>query len=331
MKILIVLEIILCLVIGTNYAMNLPQNIEEKLIKKLDENQFLSFNNTLIYEMPEGYEDRLNYNGVSEIAISSVDGNNRIMADFIDKNQFTPEEFITNQESFLIQSGIAELNDEYSTNENGRKVNKKVYEINQEMLYLNFYIATLELKENKDSYIGIMGSGVNYESEEAFDRFVSSITLTGESINKPRIFSSEDETVQITMPANWKRFEKNTNYSFYKQDKNGFLYFYTKSYNKNELDPIDSFNATKHSIENNFEEAKIYKPEWTEDLKDKTITSIVYEYNLDGQIVYSYFSIIDFKNTNIFAMSNSDIAINGTFDNVSNELEEITKSITIKK
>lgn len=289
-----------------------------------------SLNGFLSYDLPKGWITTENYDGVTEISVEREDKTIAIMVEYIEYSYDKPEGFIEYQNNILTTEG-ATLKEEQTIEEKGRKIQYKNYKVPESLDSFIFTVGTIEIDENKDAFLGFMGTLVSEEIEmKEVLNFLNTVDFTNIKLNKPRKVSSENEYVEFTLSEGWRRFERIVEYSFYKSKEDGFLYSYTKTYNKNEVTPQEQFDNLNKGFEQNFSDAKIYLED-TLELEDKTIKSRVYEYDLGGLLVYTYINIIEFKDSDLFVSSTFDIAVENGFESVKEELNGILKSMELKK
>ncbi|MDE6357152.1 MAG: hypothetical protein K2L15_01025, partial [Eubacteriales bacterium] len=160
---------------------------------------------------------------------------------------------------------------------------------------------------------------------------VSSIKLTDVNLNEERTIVAEKEYIEITLPPKWKRFDRSLETSFFRAEGKEFLYTYANTLTKEEADPQEELDKMCEQFKLNFSNAKTYSETNVEDLEDRIITSVVYGFEEEGaEGMFVYIASIEFKNSDLFVLNSYDIIADGTFEDVKEEVEKITKSIKIK-
>ncbi len=320
---IIILEILLVIVTFTNSKLN-PQSIETLVEKELGKNQVASVNYILKYEMPEGYEIATNLYG--EVDITTKDSSSVFSMDSLKKEMLTPEDFFAQQEQVFQYVSGYELVSENTVEENGKKYTKKVYKVSTGLTSFYAFFATIELKNNPDEYIAIIGNGSELSYEKDLDTLISTVDYTKQKVDKKRLFSSNLEKISVTMPASWKRLEKILPYSFYKQDENNVAYFIASSGDKEEQDPKEYFKMTKEYL-NDVSEENVIVDDQVEKIANKTITTSIIKIDEYTTVILN---LIEFKGSDIFVLTRSDIVSESGIDYIKPEIDEIIKSIKLK-
>lgn len=320
---IIILEILLVIVTFANSILA-PKSIEQIVQKELVENQVASVNYTLKYKMPEGYEIATNLYG--EVDITTKDNSSVFSMDSLKREILTPEEFITQQEQVFSYVSDYELVSENTNEENGKKYTKKVYKVSTGLTSFYAFFATIEFKNNADEYIAVIGNGSELSYEKDLDTLISTVDYTSQKTDTKRLFSSDLEKISITMLPNWKRLEKILPYSFYKQDENNVAYFVASSGDKKEQDAKEYFDMTKEYL-NNVSEENVIVDDEVEKVGNKTITTSIMKVDEHTTVILS---LIEFKGSDTFVLTRTDIVSENGIDYIKPEIDEIIKSIKLK-
>ncbi|MDE6182771.1 MAG: hypothetical protein K2F59_06170, partial [Eubacteriales bacterium] len=289
-----------------------------------------SLNGLLEYKLPENWQDMEDYQGVTELCIEKNDKSTGIMAEYIEYEFSTAEDFIQYQDENLKLE--ADFLEDRNFEENGKNITSKIYETENELGNVQFVAGTVEFTD-KSAFIGFIGTAIDNENgiDEIYTA-LKSINLTEVDLNQERTIVAEKEYIEITLPPRWKRFERSAETSFYRSEGIEFLYTYANTLSKEDANPQEEFDKMCEQFKLNFLDSKVYSETKVEDLEDRIITSIVYGFEEeDGEGMYVSISVIEFKNSDLFVLQSYDIIVDGTFEDIKEEIEKITKSIKIKK
>lgn len=312
---LIALEILLIILVISNSIFN---TITNDVRKELKENEIASLNQILKYKIPEGYYEEPNISG--EIAISTEDGNSYFSIEIFNNDDIKPNEIFTINEQANTSLTLVSEN---TLDEKGKKTTKKVYKSPQ------FFrlIGTIEMKNNPNQFIAIVGDSTTQDTEETLDFLLSTIEYTKQSINKERLFSSDFEKTTIIVPSNWKRLDKNIPYSFYKEVDNNITYLIAISSTKEEENPQEVYESIKNPL-STLNTATITEDSNVTNVGNKTITNTTIKYD-DNQTVL--LTLIEFKDSNVFTIVRTDIVSeNNNIDYIKSDIEYIINSIKLK-
>lgn len=300
---------------------------------KLEKNT--SLNGFVQYKLPDDWQEISDYIGVTEVAIEKEDKGIGILMDYIEYDLDKPASFIKYQESILDKMG-AEMLKERNENKDKRIINTKVYKGNKDQENVRYIIGTIEFEGNKDVYLGIMATIIynaygDTSKEDVIFEILNTVKLTDKNLNEEKHYISEKEYTEVTLPKKWRRLERFAENNFYKINNDGVLYCYISTFSSEETDPQKEFNNFVENFEKGAAESKpTVIDENIQDLGDKKITSKAYKFIVDELEVFSYFNLVEFKDSNLFVTANYNIDAEGGFDFVKEELDSITKSIKIK-
>lgn len=319
------------LILSVLFILTGCRNANNSKNENISENTFKSFNGFLEYEMPKNWQDKGDYQGNSEICIEKADKSASVIVDYVGYDFSTPEEFINYQdENLKLEFDFIE---DKNFEENNKKINSKIYETENEVGKFKVIAGTAELNGNSDAFISFMGTSITNNENEVNEIYnlVSSIKLTDVNLNEERTIVAEKEYIEITLPPKWKRFDRNLETSFFRAEGEEFLYTYANTLTREEADPQEELDKMYEQFKMNFSNAKIYSETNVEDLEDRIITSIVCGFEEEGaEGMFVYIAAIEFKNSDLFVLNSYDIIADGTFEDVKEEVEKITKSIKIK-
>lgn len=324
---LIILEILLIttIICGTFLNGQPSKTIDTIVQKELKDNEVASLNYLLKYEMPEGYEDALNLYG--EIAITSQDGNSNFTMDILETEKINAEEFFKAQEEVFEQSATFTVVSENTSDEKGRKVNKKIYEINDDFSSFYAFIGTIEIKNHPKEFIGLIGTSASLDPESTFDDLLAKTNYTKQKLNDKKLFSSELENITIMTPPNWKRLERAVPYSFYKQDETNMASLICSSANINEQNPQENYNYAKETLSSD-PTANLTEDSKVETVDNKTITTSTIEY--EGSHITTMLKLIEFKDSDIFSIVRIDVVSEDGIDYIKSDIDSIINSINLK-
>lgn len=299
-----------------------PKNIENVITTELSSSQVASFNYLLKYELPDGYSDVPNVFG--EIAIGNETGESMFIANIINTNEVSPEDFINEQEQVIAELGqYSEVGEDFIS-ENGRSITKKFYEVDNGFMVMQTMIATVVLDSNPNQFIAVIGNAISDEYIPDFESILQTVDFTTQTLDKPRLYSNENEVIEITMAPGWQRYAKEVPYSFCKQDDMGVATLFTMSFDKSVSGADEEYNTIKQNFVANGAEV-VEEDIKTED-KNKTITTSIFK---SGDTI-SMFTLVDFKNKNYFALVQSDFSTQEEFDTLKPEVDTIINSIKLK-
>lgn len=325
---LILLELLLVgVVIGHNvFGIGLPKDVESVVMRELASNQLPSYNYTLKYEMPQNYEEATDLYG--EICIGEAEGNAMFTAEQIKLSNTSIDDFFKSQETIFEGSANLELVSENTQELEDKTITKKVYQVTNDLLDMYAFVATIDFKDNLDEFVGVIGNALSLDYEKDFDTLINSIQYTSQSIDTPRTFATESEPIKITIPANWKRFQKQVPYSFYKEDEQGIAYAVISSGSSDEEDPKQGYDMAKASFVE-IEGANVVEDSKVEIIDGKTITTTIVEYPENHST--SYIVLVEYDNSHVFtAIRYEVLSQDGKADYIKEELDSITKSLKLK-
>ena len=324
---IIILEVILIIVvIGYNtFGIGQPKNIENVIQRELKGNEQASLNYLLKYEMPSGYEEAIDLTG--EISIREQEGNSMFTAEPVLIEQLPMEQFFQSQEYLFSSAGTYNIISEVSTEEKDRTITKKIYEVSNDFVQLYALIGTIQFKDNPNEYIGIVGNSTSQDYEKDLDTLLNSINYTKQTIDKEKLYSNDLESVEITIPGNWKRLERAVPYSFYKQDENNIAYIIASSMDKQQEDSQENYDYLVESFTQD-ESANLIEDRKAETVGNKTITNTTIEY--EGTNTTTILTLIEFSNSNIYTIVRFDIVSEEGIDYIKSEIDSIINSIELK-
>lgn len=325
---LVILELLLVgVVVGHNvFGIGLPKDVESVVMRELDSNQVPSSNYTLKYEMPKNYQEADDLYG--EISIGEAEGNAMFTAEQINVSDTSVDEFFKAQESLFESSANLEVISEDNQQLEDKTITKKVYQVTNDLLDLYAFVATIDFKSNPDEFIGVIGNSISLDYEKDFDTLINSIQYTSQPIDAPRTFATESEPIKITVPANWKKFQKQVPYSFYKEDENGIAYAVITSGDKSQEDAKQGYDTAKASFIET-EGANVIEDSKVENIDGKTITTTIVEYPENYST--SYIVLVEYDNSDVFTAIRYEIlSQDGKADYIKEELDSITKSLKLK-
>ena len=324
---IIILEVILIIVvIGYNtFGIGQPKNIENVIQRELKGNEQASLNYLLKYEMPSGYEEAIDLTG--EISIREQEGNSMFTAEPVLIEQLPMEQFFQSQEYLFSSAGTYNIISEVSTEEKDRTITKKIYEVSNDFVQLYALIGTIQFKDNPNEYIGIVGNSTSQDYEKDLDTLLNSINYTKQTIDKEKLYSNDLESVEITIPSNWRRLERAVPYSFYKQDENNIAYIIASSMDKQQEDSQENYDYLVESFTQE-EGANLIEDRKVETVGNKTITNTTIEY--EGTNTTTILTLIEFSNSNIYTIVRFDIVSEEGIDYIKSEIDSIINSIELK-
>lgn len=324
---IIILEVILIIVvIGYNtFGIGQPKNIENVIQRELKGNEQASLNYLLKYEMPSGYEEAIDLTG--EISIREQEGNSMFTAEPVLIEQLPMEQFFQSQEYLFSSAGTYNIISEVSTEEKDRTITKKIYEVSNDFVQLYALIGTIQFKDNPNEYIGIVGNSTSQDYEKDLDTLLNSINYTKQTIDKEKLYSNDLESVEITIPGNWRRLERAVPYSFYKQDENNIAYIIASSMDKQQEDSQENYDYLVESFTQE-EGANLIEDRKVETVGNKTITNTTIEY--EGTNTTTILTLIEFSNSNIYTIVRFDIVSEEGIDYIKSEIDSIINSIELK-
>ena len=324
---IIILEVILIIVvIGYNtFGIGQPKNIENVIQRELKGNEQASLNYLLKYEMPSGYEEAIDLTG--EISIREQEGNSMFTAEPVLIEQLPMEQFFQSQEYLFSSAGTYNIISEVSTEEKDRTITKKIYEVSNDFVQLYALIGTIQFKDNPNEYIGIVGNSTSQDYEKDLDTLLNSINYTKQTIDKEKLYSNDLESVEITIPGNWRRLERAVPYSFYKQDENNIAYIIASSMDKQQEDSQENYDYLVESFTQD-ESANLIEDRKVETVGNKTITNTTIEY--EGTNTTTILTLIEFSNSNIYTIVRFDIVSEEGIDYIKPEIDSIINSIELK-
>ncbi len=324
---IIILEVILIIVvIGYNtFGIGQPKNIENVIQRELKGNEQASLNYLLKYEMPSGYEEAIDLTG--EISIREQEGNSMFTAEPVLIEQLPMEQFFQSQEYLFSSAGTYNIISEVSTEEKDRTITKKIYEVSNDFVQLYALIGTIQFKDNPNEYIGIVGNSTSQDYEKDLDTLLNSINYTKQTIDKEKLYSNDLESVEITIPGNWRRLERAVPYSFYKQDENNIAYIIASSMDKQQEDSQENYDYLVESFTQD-ESANLIEDRKVETVGNKTITNTTIEY--EGTNTTTILTLIEFSNSNIYTIVRFDIVSEEGIDYIKSEIDSIINSIELK-
>lgn len=326
---IITLEILLILsVIAHNvFDIGKPKNIEHYIEKELLDYQSASLNYTLKYTMPEGYEEFENSN--EEIAITNADNSALFVANAMPLEHISVEDFFRIQSSVFDSASTDKPNITEETNDkttvDDKTITKKCFKIENSSLNLYALVATIEFKD-KDEFIGVVGNVPSLDYEKDFRTLINSIDFTKQTKDKERIFANKNELVKVTIPANWLRFERKKNYSFYSPGET-MIIASIESNNTENFDPNTDFQLIAESLMS-VEGVSVIKDKETNVINNKTITTSIF--SLDGQDIYKIVSLVQFEGSNVYTMAVYETRTKN-IDSTLKDIEKITNSIELNK
>lgn len=289
-----------------------------------------SLNGLLEYKLLNDWQDMGDYQGVTELCIEKNDKSIGIMAEYIEYEFSTAEEFIKYQdENLKLEATFLE---DRNLEGKDKIIKSKIYETENELGKTQFIAGTIEFN-NKSAFIGFIGTAIDNENgiDEIYTA-LESINLTELDLNQERKIITEKEYIEITLPPRWKRFERSSETSFYRSEGEDFLYTYISTLSKKDVNPQEEFEKMCEEFKLSFSDIKVYSEANVEDLDDRTITSIVYGFEEeDANGMYVYIGVTEFKNSDLFVLQSYDIIVNGTFEDIKEEIEKMSHSIKIKK
>ncbi len=321
---IIILELAL---VGVTFSHNYlgigqPKNIESVITRELSSSEVASFNYLLKYEMPEGYSDVPNVFG--EIAVGNETGESMFIANIIKTKDTSPEEFMKEQEKVISELGEYKQVGEDTISDKGRTINKKYYEVNNGFMTMQTMIATISLDSNPNQFIAAIGNAVSDVYKEDFEQILSTLEFTKQTLDKPRLYSNDNEVIELTVLPEWQRYAKEVPYSFCKQTETGIVTLFTMSFDKNTTKPQDEYSRIKENFLSNG--ATIVSEDEKRELEGKEITTTIYK----SKDTISMFVLIDFKDKKNFALAQCDFSSQAEFDALKDEANTIIDSIKLK-
>ncbi len=315
-KIIIFLIFTLCFLTGCG------NNLEKKV----------SLNGLLEYNLIKDWEDMPStVSTLAEIAVQKSDNSIGLMAEYSEYAKDKPEDFIEFQENTFKQlGGIFE--EEFSLDEKGRKLYGKIYNASEEDSKNKFVAGVFEIEKNKDAYISFVATLIS--AEDAINQikdFLITINFTGKTLNEKRHIVPEKEYFEFDLPKEYRRTSRMQETNFIKPLEDGVLYANLKTLSKENLSVEEQFESLDKGFNNMFGENEVYKEDNTEKIGDLEIRSKIYKYSLNGSNAYSYFGVINFTKTNLMVAYIYDILTNGDFEPIEKEIENLTKSVKLKK
>ena len=297
--------------------------------KNLDQK---SLNGLLEYKLIDGWQNMSSdISTIAEIAVQKEDTSIGLMAEYTEYFQSKPEDFIAFQENSFKQSG-AIFEEEFSLDEKGRKIYGKSFKASAEDEKNKFVAGIMEIEKNKDAYISFVATLIDAENGiEQIEQFLSTVNFTGKTLNEATHFIPEREYFELDLPAQYRKSSRNKETSFIKTLDNGVLYASLTTLSKENLSPQQEFENLDKGFNETFAQNEVYKEESVENFDDIQIQSKIYKYSLNGSNAYSYFSVIDFTNTNLMVVCVYDVLIDGDFAPIEKELNDLTKSVKLKK
>lgn len=315
-KIIIFLIFTLCFLTGCG------KNSEKKV----------SLNGILEYNLSKEWEDMSDtVSTLAEIAVQKLDNSIGLMAEYTEYAKDKPETFIEFQENAFKQSG-AVFEEEFSLDEKGRKVYGKIYSASEEDTQNKFVAGILEIEKNKDAYISFVATLIS--AEDAINQikdFLITINFTGKTLNEKRHIVPKKEYFEFDLPEEYRRTSRSQELNFMKPLEDGVLYAALKTLSKENLSVEEQFERLNKEFNSVFTENEVYKEDNIEKIGDVEIHSKIYKYYLNESSVYSYFSVIDFTKTNLMVVCVYDVLTNSDFEPIEKELENLTKSVNLKK
>ncbi len=286
-----------------------------------------SLNEFLEYDLVEGWQN-MESSTSAELALETTDGNAGLMLEYIEKNSFSMEEFLDEQDEALLQTGCELIEEQTVGN-----IYYRVYEYSDEYLgTFRFLSGTIENTKDEDVYAGFVAT--IYEESITTDdilEVLNNISFTNVKLEDTKTIIPDDEYLQITMPGYWRRYDSTLPLGFYKSLTDGILYSHTMTELKEYASPTEAFDTLLESFEYSYPDATVYIDTNTQELDGKTIINKVYEYTLDDEsIAYTSINVIDFTDSEMYAISNFDLCVEGGYESVKDELDSIILSIKIK-
>ena len=324
---IIFLEILLIIVtVGyNNFGIGQPKNIEHVITNELKGNEKPSLNYILKYEMPNNYIEDLGLQG--EIAIINNKNTAMFTGDIIMTEDLTTEDFLKQQTDLFSNLLDFSVVSEDTLELKDRTINKKVYKISNDFQTIFSFGATIEFKDKPSEFIGVLGNGVNSDSEKDLDLLLNSITYTNQTLDKEKIFSNDSESITVTMPPYWKKIKGEIPYNFYKKDGDNVVFSMISSGDKNYGDIHNEYDLAKESFLQDgvgtlIEDSKI------DSLDDKTITTSIIKSPITDSTIFLI--LIEFNNSDIFTAVRYELSGDADINANKDDLDFIIKSIKLK-
>lgn len=290
-----------------------------------------SLNGLLEYELAEDWQEMTGLTTITEIAVQKSDNSIGFMAEYIEYSEDTPKDFLEYQENAFKETG-AVFEDEFNLEESGRKIYGKIFNASEDIKDNKFIVGIMEVEENKDAFIGFIGTLISAENPlEEITSFLKTINFTGETLKQERHIIPEKEYFEFDLPAEYRKSDRKSETNFIKTLDDGVLYASLTTLSKENLPVEEQFNSLDENFKKMFSEYEVYQEENVENLEDRDIYSKIYKYSLNGKTAYSYFNVIDFKNTNLMVNCVYDILTDSDFKDTEEELKNLTHSIHLKK
>lgn len=286
----------------------------------------LSINEVLSFAMPDGYRDAYEVSSLAEVFIVDEVAQNSMIADVLYTNELSVDEFFEAQ-SYVLQT-LEPVNSFESTYElsGGRTVTNKTYVFDFDGV--EFYHNINVIETGKDYYIGVLASLEGIAENEKVEGFISSIAYTGENVENYRVVKDESETINITLPPQWKKLSRDGTNNFVKLGDNYEVSLNIEVVLKDEYSSVDDF----------FDEVTYYLSDSVgledfdievEELGKSTMHSKLFTNNMEDLFIYGYFFVTEFDGLDEYVVSTVNIVGYEPIETFEEEVKEMIKSIAI--
>lgn len=291
-----------------------------------DREKTLSINGMLEFVMPEGYRDAYEVLSLSEIFIVDELEQNNIIADILYVDELTIDDF------FLAQGYIAQTIEpisfvESTTSKGGTSIINQTYVFDLDGV--EFYHNVNVIDDGDDNYIGVLGSVAGALENEKISEFVNSIAYTDMTLDKARTVSDFTDTIEVTLPPNWKKISRDSTNNYIKLDENFELNLDIEVVLKDEYSSVDDFfdEVTTYLVSSmDLEHFDVQ----TEKLPNSTVHSKLFASVMPDLSVYGYFFITEFEELDEYVISTVNIVGHEPIENFEDEIREMINSISIK-
>lgn len=300
--------------------------VEQIAQSEAKENETLSLNYALTYVMPEGFREAYDLQNAAEIVLVNEVDQESIIGDIIPKEEFSMEEFFAAHASIFddVEGTVAiEIINNVTTIDNKTITNvcHQVISLGQEFYYT---ISSIEFAETPNQYLGFTGAINTLEKNDEVLALFESIQPTSVTLDSTRTFKHIEDSIEVTLPENWKRYNNDDLHLYFKYDATKYMELIIE-----EAEPTlikDDFFAETDEFLSTVPEMTLYLDE-TLSIDDRTITTKVYEVITDYSNYYEYFVYIEYENKNNPVLASLSIETLFMLEELEEELANIIASI----
>ncbi|MFI3230272.1 MAG: hypothetical protein R3Y29_01805 [bacterium] len=301
-------------------------NVEQILAEELTEEEIISLNYILKYKLPDNFREGYDLQSAAEIVLVNEIQQESIIGDLITSSEFSIEEFFMAHDdiSDIFEGAEISVILDETTKVDDKTITSKLQLVDSAEQAFYYTINTIVFDSHPDQYLGFTGVLNREDPHDLILEFIESVKHTSIDLNSIRTFKPTNESPQVTLTENWRKYTNSNAHIYFKYDELKYMEMVVET-GEEGLTADEFFESTKEFLDVVPDMVLYAEDEY--EVEDRTITSKVYQMTTDFSDFYEYFTFIEDPNSSIPVIVSISLETLITFEELQAELQSIINAV----